>query len=143
MKTTSRTSRRTFVLSGTAAAVCLGPLAVSQFAEASGSGAKVSTRRSEIAEWEALVGTAFLVGGEGGKVLARLAAIAQPPLDPKRPTALARFQPFTAYFELDARVAPAGQKSYRVTHPAKGTIDLFLSRGATRQGKAVLLALFN
>ncbi|MCX8476599.1 MAG: hypothetical protein MT490_12445 [Sphingomonas sp.] len=142
----SRSSRRTFVMGGAAAAACMGPLAVAQLAgksPASRKGAAAPASRSEVAEWERLVGVSFLVAGEAGKVPAKLAAVMRPPVDSKRPADLARFQPFTAYFEVDARLAPAGQQTYRVLHPAKGMIDLFLTRGADKRGKAVLLALFN
>ena len=147
METTSRSSRRAFVLGGTAAAACMGPLAVAQLARTSPSspeGMTVPTVvRSEVAEWESLVGASFLIGGEAGKAVAELAAIERPAFDPKRPAELARLQPFTAWFEMDARLAPAGQRTYTVMHPAKGTIELFLGRGADKRGKAVVLALFN
>ena len=147
MKITSGSSRRTFVMGGAAAAACMGPLAVAQLAGGSlasrRSAASPTSARSEVGEWERLVGLSFLVTGEAGKVPAKLAAVMRPPVDPKRPADLARFQPFTAYFEVDARLAPAGQRTYRVLHPAKGLIDLFLTRGADKRGKAVLLALFN
>lgn len=147
METTSRSSRRAFVLGGTAAAACMGPLAVAQLARTSlpiSRGATTPTAtRSETAEWESLVGASFLIGGEAGKAVAKLAAIERPAFDPKRPVELARLQPFTAWFEMDARLAPMGQRTYTVAHPTKGTIELFLGRGADKRGKAVLLALFN
>lgn len=147
METTSRSSRRAFVLGGSAAAVCMGPLAASQIASSSSPSLEGETTppspRSEVAEWENLVGASFLVGGETGKAVAKLAAIERPAFDPERPAELARPQPFTAWFEMDARLAPSGQRTYAVAHPTKGTIDLFLSRGADKRGKAVVLALFN
>lgn len=146
METTSRSSRRAFVLGGAAVAACTGPLAVAQLARGASpslKGAAKPTIRSEIAEWGSLVGTSFLIGGESGKALAKLAAIEQPAFDPTRPGTLARSQPFTAWFEMDARLAPAGQRGYTLTHPVKGAIKLFLSRGVDKRGKATLLALFN
>jgi hypothetical protein len=131
-------------MGGTAAVVCMGPLAVAQLAQTRPpSLASLPTPRSEVAEWESLVGASFLVAGDGGRAVARLAAIERPAPDPKRPAGLARFQPFTAYFEMDARLAPKGQRTYRAVHPTKGAIDLFVSRGADKGGKAILLALFN
>lgn len=147
METTSRSSRRAFVLGGTAAAACIGPLAVAQLARTSlvtsGGTTAPTVARSEVAEWESLVGASFLIGGEAGKAVAKLAAIERPAFDPERPAELARAQPFTAWFEMDARLAPAGQHTYTVAHPAKGAIELFLGRGADKRGKAVVLALFN
>jgi hypothetical protein len=147
METTTRSSRRSFVLGGAAAAACTGPLAIAQLASTSSPlpGRRVvsALAPSEVAEWESLVGSSFLVGGEAGKAVAKLAAIERPAFDPGRPAELARVQPFTAWFEMDARLAPAGQRTYAVAHPAKGAIDLFLGRGADKRGKAVLLALFN
>ena len=125
----------------------MGPLAAAQLTRtslpASGGATAPTVTRSEVAEWESLVGASFLIGGEAGKAVAKLAAIERPAFDPKRPAGLARLQPFTAWFEMDTRLAPAGQRIYTVAHPTKGAIDLFLGRGADKSGKAVVLALFN
>lgn len=146
MADSSRSSRRAFVLGGTAAA-CMTPLALAQFApgqEASRQRAAAPAHsRSELAEWQALVGASFLIAGEGGRAVARLAAVESPAFDPARPAALARLQPFTAWFEMEPRLAPAGQRTYRVSHPVQGVIELFLARGSDKGGKAVVQALFN
>ncbi|MDP5279284.1 hypothetical protein Q9Q95_10165 [Sphingomonas sp. DG1-23] len=142
----SRSSRRAFVLGGGAAAIVAGPLAVAKLARAPLPSFKRQTAPSapsEVAEWEKLAGASFLIGGEAGKAVARLVMVERPAIDPKRPAELARFQPFTAWFEMEARLAPAGQRTYSVAHPVKGAIDLFLGRGADKRGKAVLYALFN
>jgi hypothetical protein len=146
--TASISSRRGFVLGGTVAAVFVGPLAAAQLGRGTAADVIKSLVRtvsapSEVAQWEALVGASFVVAGEAGKAVAKLAAVERPAADPLRPASLARFQPFTAYLEMDARLAPAGQRTYRVTHPTKGIIDLFLSRGSDKKGKATVLALFN
>lgn len=146
MADSSRSSRRAFVLGGTAAA-CIAPLAAAQF----GHGAKPSAKGlatsagtlGEVAEWERQLGASFLIAGEAGKAVAVLAAVERPPVDPRRPAELARFQPFTLHFETDARSAPAGQLTYAVTHPSRTLVELFLSRGSDKAGKAVLQALFN
>jgi len=142
MESTNLSSRRAFVLGG-AAAACAVPLASARLAggspapsRAAGAGAAAA---SEVAQWEALVGTRFLIDG----ALATLALVERPAADPKRPAALARFQPFTAWFEMEARLAPAGQQTYRIVDPGKRATELFLSRGNDRRGKAVLYALFN
>ncbi|ATY33892.1 hypothetical protein CVN68_19630 [Sphingomonas psychrotolerans] len=125
---------------------CVGPLAVAQLARAplpSRKSPAPTSAQSEVAEWENLVGASFLVGGEAGKAVAKLVMVERPAIDPKRPAGLARFQPFTAWFEMEARLAPAGQRTYKVAHPTRGLIDLFLGRGADRRGKAVVYALFN
>jgi hypothetical protein len=125
----------------------MGPLAVAQLAGdpqlSRHAAAKQGARLSEVAEWERLVGAAFLVAGEDGKAVAKLVAVERPAADPKRPAELARYQPFTAWFEMEARVAPAGQQTYAVTHPIRGAADLFLGRGDDRHGRAALYALFN
>ncbi|WP_233503441.1 DUF6916 family protein [Sphingomonas psychrotolerans] len=134
------------MLGGTAAVACVGPLAVAQLARAplpSRKSPAPTSAQSEVAEWENLVGASFLVGGEAGKAVAKLVMVERPAIDPKRPAGLARFQPFTAWFEMEARLAPAGQRTYKVAHPTRGLIDLFLGRGADRRGKAVVYALFN
>lgn len=113
------------------AAVGAGPFAGAAFA---------TMPRNEIGEWESLIGAHFLVGGTA---VATLAAVERPAPDRGRPAALARSQPFIAAFEVEADAAPAGQRTYRIAHPAKGAIDLFLARGENKGGKAVLLALFN
>lgn len=146
MADSSRSSRRAFVLGG-AAAACMAPLAAARLASGarpSRSGPTTPTgARSEVAQWESLVGASFLVAGEAGKAVATLAAVVRPPVDPQRPAELARFQPFTLYFEMDARSAPTGQLTYKVTRPARDVIELFLSRGSDRDGKAIVQALFN
>jgi hypothetical protein len=147
MENTSRSSRRAFVLGGSAAAVCVGPLAVAHLARAPLASLKSLTMPtsapSEVAQWESVVGASFLIGGEAGKAVARLVMIERPAIDPKRPAELARFQPFTARFEMEARLAPAGQRTYKVAHPTKGLVDLFLGRGEDKHGKAIVYALFN
>lgn len=146
MAESSRSSRRTFVLGG-AAAACIAPLAAARMASgtnpSSGRQAAPAGAISEVAEWEQLVGASFLIAGEAGKAVATLAAVERPPVDPKRPAELARFQPFTAWFEMDARSAPMGQLTYSVTHPSRAGIELFLSRGRDKAGKAIVQALFN
>jgi len=143
MQTTSRSSRRAFVLGSAAAAACLGPLAVAQLAgtppPAPQEPAPPAPSLSEVAAWEGMVGASFLIDG----AIARLAVIERPAIDPVRPAGLARFQPFTAGFEMEARLAPIGQRTYAVAQPAGGPIDLFLGRGEDRQGKTTLYALFN
>lgn len=147
MKSMSRSSRRAFVLGGTAAAIAAGPLAVAKLARTTLLPLKRQTTpsaQSEVVEWEGQVGTSFLIGGgAAGKAVARLAMVERPAIDPKRPAELARFQPFTAWFEMDARLAPAGQQTYAVAHPTRGLVDLFLGRGEDKHGKAILYALFN
>jgi hypothetical protein len=141
MEITSRSSRRAFVIGGSVAAACFGPLAGAQLGEELPSeAAPAPSPQSEVAEWEGLTGARFLIAGTA---VARLVAIERPAPDPRRPAALARFQPFTAWFETEARLAPAGQQTYAVRHPAKGALDLFLGRGKDRQSKATLYALFN
>jgi hypothetical protein len=146
MQITSRSSRRAFVIGGGAAAACLGPLAVAQLGEEPplpGDVPPAPPAQSEVAEWESLVGAHFLVACDAGNALARLITVERPSIDPERPAGLARFQPFVAWFEMDAHLAPCGQQSRRVTHPTKGSGELFLSRGRDEGGKTVLLALFN
>jgi hypothetical protein len=146
MKAMSRNSRRAFVLGGSAAAIVAGPLAVAKLARAPLLPLKPQTTpstQSEVAEWEKLAGASFLIGGEAGKAVAKLVMVERPAIDPKRPAELSRFQPFTAWFEMDTRLAPAGQRTYQVAHPTRGLVDLFLGRGADKRGKAVLYALFN
>ncbi|MDT8758920.1 hypothetical protein MZO42_09450 [Sphingomonas psychrotolerans] len=143
MQITSRSSRRGFVIGGAAAAASLGPMAIAKLGKPSSSGTLPLVGKappSEVAEWESLAGARFLLAGTA---VAKLVAVERPAPDPRRPAELARFQPFTVWFETDARLAPAGQQTYRVGHPTRGSIDLFLGRGEDRQGKAVLYALFN
>lgn len=146
MADSSRSSRRAFVLGGTAAA-CIAPLAAAQFRHDGEPRSKGSVRTtggvSEVGEWERLVGASFVIAGEAGKSVATLAAVMRPPADPRRPAELARFQPFTAWFEMDARSAPVGQLTYKVTRPSREVVELFLSRAGDKGGKAVVQALFN
>lgn len=140
-------SRRAFVVGGVAVAALSVPLALARRGEVTTSfwspRKPVPQSATEVRAWEALVGGNFALTGEQGAGVARLVAIESEAADPKRPAYLARSRSFSAVFEADAARAPIGQNSYSVRHPTKGLIDLFLSRGTDRGGKAVLTALFN
>ena len=97
---------------------------------------------SEASEWDKLVGTSFQISTPTGKVVATLASLERI-ADASRPTALGRQQPFYASFQMDARQAPVGGKTYRISHATKGDFDLFLGMSSEVQGKGVLSALLN
>lgn len=99
--------------------------------------------KGEASEWEALVGTGFVIAGEKGRVNATLASVERAPSDAHRPTSLARQQPFLAHFEMDATLAPAGGLTYALSHPARGAFDLFLGQSAVVNGRGVMTAVLN
>jgi hypothetical protein len=132
-------------MGGAVAAAGLAPLALAQRMKQlpAARPASVLPPPNEVATWEKLIGATFVLGAAAERAVARLVAIERPAIDPLRPPELARFQPFIAWFEMDARLAPAGQRTHAIRHPTRGATELFLSRGADRRGKAVLYALFN
>ncbi|MBO9624559.1 MAG: hypothetical protein J7500_17765 [Sphingomonas sp.] len=150
MRTDTESSRRSFVLGGLAsvAATSLagcgsagsGSVAAPP-AQPVASAPPVPLTRSEVEDWEKLVGTSFLIMGEAGNAPATLAALERSPADPNRPADLARHQPFIAYFEMDSRLVPTGGKTYQLSHPTRGLFDLFLGQPGTVQGKGVVLAV--
>ncbi len=143
-------SRRTFVVGGLAVAAagvsgCSGSgsgTVSTSTADTQASAGPLLTK-SEVDEWDKLVGTSFLIAGEAGKTLATLATLERSPPDPNRPAELARHQPFFAYFEMDPRLVPAGGKTYQISHPTKGVFDLFLGQPSEVRGKGVVLAVLN
>ena len=143
----ARASRRNFIIGGATTAAIAGPLAIAASVSKTSTGATWNplavVRPSEVAEWQALVGGKFHIVGEAGKYVAKLSAVVHGSSDPKRPSNLARPLSFLAYFEMNAAVAPRGQKTYKVVHPTKGVMDMFLGRGADKAGKTVVYAVFN
>ncbi|MDR6850508.1 hypothetical protein J2Y54_000001 [Sphingomonas sp. BE123] len=145
---TSSTTRRSFVATGvlTTAAVAVsgcdggaGTLTV----RGTDSSTTPPLTKSEMGDWEKLVGTAFTIHGEQGRVTARLAPLVPAPEDANRPASLDRAAPFTAIFELDPANAPLGGQTYRLTHGTKGSFDLFLGHASTVFGKTLLSAVLN
>ncbi|WP_180141530.1 hypothetical protein [Sphingomonas sp. R-74633] len=97
---------------------------------------------SEASEWDKLVGTAFTITTDTGKVAAVLASIERI-ADASRPSDLARHQPFYATFQTAAGQAPVGGKTYQLSNATKGSFDLFLGLSSTVAGKGVLTAVLN
>ncbi|HVJ01039.1 MAG TPA: hypothetical protein VM662_02590 [Sphingomonas sp.] len=150
MHTGTESSRRRFVLGGLASVAATGLAGCGS----AGSGSlaappaqpvvtapPVLLTRSEVEEWEKLVGTSFLIMGEAGNAPATLAALERSPADPNRPSDLARHQPFVAYFEMDTRLVPTGGKTYQLSHATRGQFDLFLGQPSEVRGKGVVLAV--
>lgn len=140
-------SRRAFIVGGVAATAAAVPFAMAAVNQAVGPiwspAAPKAPADAELAQWEKILGGQFKIAGELGKGTAVLSAVVRGSADSGRPAGLGRAKPFTAYFEMGPRLAPKGQKTYRIGHPTKGAIDLFLGRGADKRGKAVLYAIFN
>lgn len=97
---------------------------------------------SEASEWDKFVGTTFQISANSGKVPATLVSLERI-ADATRPTSLGRHQPFYAVFQMDARLAPTGGKTFQLSHATKGNFDLFLGMASEIQGKGVLTALLN
>jgi hypothetical protein len=142
-------SRRRFVVGGLVAvagaglAGCSGGgsgSVVTPTADATPSGPALTA--SEVSEWDKLVGTAFTITTDTGKVAAVLASLERI-VDASRPADLGRHQPFYAKFQMAAGQAPAGGKTYQLSNATKGSFDLFLGLSSTISGKDVLTAVLN
>jgi hypothetical protein len=92
---------------------------------------------AEQAQWTALAGSRFVLGGG---VTARLEGI-EPFAPSGAPAGTGRAQPFAAVFALEGGAAAAGDLIHTLSHPDFGTFDLFLSESAAGGGR--LVAYFN
>ncbi|MEG3181834.1 DUF6916 family protein [Sphingomonas sp. LT1P40] len=141
---TEAPSRRRFVIGGLVAAGLAG-------CDGAGSGlVKVAAEKKappltqgEVGRWETLLGQTFTITGESGKAVATLTAIKRGVSDAGRPPELGRDLPFYVFFEMDARMAPVGDKTYQVSHSSTGAFDLFVGLSTEQNGKAVFNALLN
>lgn len=150
MTATEENSRRRFVIGGLAT-VAAGGLAgcggggagsvVTPPDTGAAPAAPVLTA-TEADAWDALVGTAFLIGGEGGKASARLLSVERAPTDPNRPD-LARRAGFTVHFQVEAGPLPLGERTYALSHASRGAFELFLGQPGEVMGKTVLSAVLN
>jgi hypothetical protein len=139
-------SRRNFIVGGVAAAAIVGPLAIAAGGSTAPTGSSwnplAPAKPAELSEWQGLVGSKFHIVGEAGKYPAKLSSVLSSPSDPTRPSGL-RPLSFITYFEMNPSLAPVGQKTYKVVHPTKGVMDVFLGRGANRGAWAIVYAIFN
>lgn len=98
---------------------------------------------ANVSDWTKLIGTAFTITTEtGSKVTATLTSVDQI-VDASRPATLARQQPFYATFQMAAGQSPKGGNTYQVSHPTKGSFDLFLGMEGSVAGKDVITVLLN
>jgi len=145
-------SRRGFVVggmvvaAGTGVAGCSGGSdsgsVVTPIAGSTPTPTAVALNATEISAWEKLVGSAFLISTDTGRVSAVLASLERI-TDATRPSDLGRHQPFFATFQMDQRQTPAGGKTYEVSHTTTGAFQLFLGMPSEVQGKGVLTAVLN
>ena len=140
-------SRRAFMVGGVAVAACAGPLALAAAGSSNRSLGSIIPGIAPIApettQWQNQVGNTFTLTGESGSFPAKLSAVVVDPVDATRPRSLARPRSFIAFFEMPARVAPAGQLTYQVSNPVLGTMKLFLGRSEDKRGVTVMSAVFN
>lgn len=90
--------------------------------------------------WLGAIGETVRIAGESVAGDATIAAVVREPLGPVRPAGL-RQQSLLVYFEMDARIAPAGNGIYAIGRMIDGLDRLFLTRGDDRAGKAILMAV--
>lgn len=145
-------SRRSFVVGGVVAAGA-GVAGCSGGGGGSSSGSVVSPTAqatpssvpltaSDVADWQKLIGSSFVITTDTGKLSAVLASVQQI-VDASRPTTLARHLGFFANFQMASSEVPAGQKTYQLSHATRGNFDLFLGTPSQSQGKGVISALLN
>jgi hypothetical protein len=151
MENTGQSSRRTFIAGGVAAIAATslagcsaggaGTMGSSATGGTASQGPLLTTTQAD--EWDRLVGNAFMIETETGRAQATLAAVQRGDVDINRPASLSRDQSFMAFFEMDSRSVPEGDKTYRVSHAARGAFDLFLGAPGEARGKSVLVAVLN
>jgi hypothetical protein len=107
--------------------------------------AKVGTLNtpSECELWESIVGQSVRLTGGNGGFGATLAAVERLPFDALRPAWLGRSRSFFVYLTAGLGFAPSDQRSYTLSHPTIGEMQIFLARGEDRGNEALLTALFN
>jgi hypothetical protein len=83
-----------------------------------------------VQDWTSAIGTSFTALTEIGAMTIRLVAVEAQPVDPGRPTNLARGAGFIAVFAIPAGLSPAGDRTYRLSAPNVRTMDIYFSAAA-------------
>ena len=103
----------------------------------------VSLATGSADEWRAIVGQVFSVEAESGAVPVLLREVALLASGGVRPPEVSRQRAFSLVFLAAPDRAPAGQRTYRLTHPSYPPLDVHLEP-AHRLAKGVrLTAVFN
>lgn len=92
--------------------------------------------------WTAAIDTLVQIDGERGTATARILSVARAPMGGERPAGL-RQEALIVTFETDPSYAPDGDKIYAMRTAVSGVSELFLTRGETLFGKAILMAVLN
>ena len=92
--------------------------------------------------WTAAVDSLVHINGEHGMATGRILSVASAPMGGERPAGL-REQALIVTFETDPAYAPDGDKTYVIQTAVAGVRELFLTRGETVYGRAILLAVLN
>ena len=98
--------------------------------------------RGSFADWSALVGRRFSLGGSAGAPL-KLVAVEPLASAGPRPGAVSRRRAFAAVFETNAARAPEGDQAHWIAQGTGAPLPVFLSPPADVSGKARLVAVFN
>jgi hypothetical protein len=103
----------------------------------------VSLAEGSADEWNAIRGQLFSVEGERGTVPILLSEVKLLASKGVRPREVSRQRAFTLVFHAAPGSAPAGERTYRLTHPSYPALDIYLDP-ARKLAKGVrLTAVFN
>ncbi|HEY0149520.1 MAG TPA: hypothetical protein VGB70_11030 [Allosphingosinicella sp.] len=102
-----------------------------------------SLEHGGVSEWQNVVGQTFSIEGEHGPVRATLSGVKLLSSKGARPASVGRKQAFALQFQTAVGQAPAGDRTYRVTHSAFPPLDMFLDAPTAMARGMKLTAVFN
>lgn len=103
----------------------------------------VSLAHGSADEWAAIRGQAFTMEGENGAVPVLLAEVNLLPSKGVRPPEVSRQRAFSVVFLAAPNRAPAGERTYRLTHPSFPPLDIFINPAHRLPRGVRLSAVFN
>ena len=133
---------------GVGAAALAGPT-LDLAATATGSGPSwwerlfVSLAHGSADEWAAIRGQVFAIDGEHGSVPALLSEVNLLPSKGVRPPEVSRQRAFSVVFLAAPDRAPAGERTYRITHASFPPLDIHLNPAHRLPRGVRLSAVFN
>lgn len=102
-----------------------------------------SLQTGSATEWQSVLGQVFTLAGEKGAVPVLLSEVKLFPSKGVRPASCSRKQAFSITFLAAPDKAPAGNRTYRLTHPKYPPLDIFVSAANMLPKGARLAAVFN
>jgi hypothetical protein len=103
----------------------------------------LSLKNGSNQEWASVIGQVFTIEGESGKVPVLLGGVNLLPSKGARPRECTRSQAFALVFQAAPERAPAGDRTYKVTHPTFPALDIYLSAPIRLRRGVHFQAVFN